>query len=230
MPTSLDDNRGAREAILGRVRKALGKGTGDPAAREHALGYVAAHAHGPRPTLPADLVSTFVDRATHMESTVERLDSRDEIPSAVARYLDALTLPERIAAQKSHAGVCWPEFADLDWRGAGLAIEARPTTGGDRLGITGAFCAIAETGTLVVTSSPSTPTATTLLPDTHVAVLRAADIVPGMEEAFARVRAADPLLPRAINLISGPSRTGDIEQTIVLGAHGPYRVHILLLP
>ena len=106
--------------------------------------------------------------------------------------------------------MCWPEFAHLDWSGAGLSIEARPTAGHDRLGITGSFCAIAETGTLVITTSRDTPTATVLLPDTHVAVVRADRIVAGMEEAFALVRAANGGMPRAMNMISGPSRTGDI--------------------
>jgi L-lactate dehydrogenase complex protein LldG len=164
-----------------------------------------------------------------MESTIERIGERGEIPAAVARYVDALELPPALAQQKSHRGVCWPEFGDLDWAAAGLTIEARPTTGDDRLGITGAFCAIAETGTLVILSGMDTPTATTLLPDTHIAVLHASRIVPGMEEAFALIRREHGLLPRAVNMISGPSRTGDIEQTIVLGAHGPYRVHILVL-
>jgi len=101
--------------------------------------------------------------------------------------------------------------------------------GQDRLGITGTFCAIAETGTLVVLTGQGSPTATTLLPDTHVAVVHADRIVSGMEEAFALVRRERGCLPRAVNLISGPSRTGDIEQTIVLGAHGPYQVHIVVL-
>ena len=76
-----------------------------------------------------------------------------------------------------------------------------------------------------------TPTATALLPDTHIAVVRADRIVSGMEEAFALIRArARRTLPRAVNLISGPSRTGDIEQTIVLGAPWVrYRVRILVL-
>ena len=78
-------------------------------------------------------------------------------------------------------------------------------------------------------SGADTPTATTLLPDTHVAVVRADRVVSGMEEAFALIRQERGALPRAVNMISGPSRTGDIEQTIVLGAHGPYRVHILLV-
>ena len=229
MSTSLTDNHAARDAVLARVRKALGKGGDRSAARAEAEACIAAHRHGPRPAMPDNLVGRFLQRAADMESTIERLADRREIPGAVARYLDALILPPALAAQKSHAGVCWPEFADLDWKGAGLGIEVRPTVGADRLGITGTFCAIAETGTLVVLSGPDAPTATTLLADTHVAVVRADRIVSGMEEAFALIRDERGRLPRAVNMISGPSRTGDIEQTMVLGAHGPFRVHILVL-
>ena len=228
MAASLDANEAAREAILGRVRKALGKGAGDAGARTVADAYVFAHARGPQPAGADDLLARFVDRAGHMGSTIERIAMRYEIPAAVLRYLDALVLPPSIAEQKSHAGVCWPEFADLDWGARGLRIESRPTMGHDRLGVTSCFCAIAETGTLVFMPGADMHTATALLPDTHIVVLREADIVANMEDAFARVRVARPAMPRAINLISGPSRTGDIEQTIVLGAHGPYRVHILI--
>jgi L-lactate dehydrogenase complex protein LldG len=229
MPTSITDNRAARDAVLARVRKALGKSGDRDTARAEADAQVAAHLHGPRPAMPADLVQRFLQRATDMESTVERIADRRDVPAAVARYLAALELPPALAAQRSSAGVCWPEFADLDWAGAGLGIEVRPTVGHDRLGITGAFCAIAETGTIVVLAGADTPTATTLLVDTHVAVVRADRVVSGMEEAFALIRRERGHLPRAVNLISGPSRTGDIEQTIVLGAHGPFRVHILVL-
>jgi len=226
---SLADNRASRDAILSRVRKALRKDRADAQPRTAADAYIAAHRHGPRPAQSAALIARFVERAGDMASTVERIGALAEVPAAVARYLDSLELPPALAAQKSHQGVCWSEFASLDWTGAGLAIEARPTMGHDRLGITGTFCAIAETGTLVLLSGADTPTATALLPDTHVAVVRADRIVAGMEEAFALVRAERGDMPRALNMISGPSRTGDIEQTIVLGAHGPFRVHILLL-
>ena len=229
MDDLLQQNRAARDAVLGRVRTALAKAGDRAAARTEAARYVAARVQGPRPTLEADLVARFMLRAVDMASTVERIGALEEVPAAVARYLDALQLPEALAPQKSHVGVCWPELAGLDWEGAGLVIEARPTTGDDRLGITGCFCGIAETGTLVFVSGADTPTATTLLPDTHVAVLDASRILPGMEEAFTQVRAELGALPRAINLISGPSRTGDIEQTIVLGAHGPFRLHVLVL-
>ena len=219
----------SRDTVLGRVRQALGKSGDRAQAMAAARTYLAEHAQGPRPAMPADLVDRFLRRATDMESTVERIATIAQLPKAVARYVDALDLDPSLAEQKSHRGVCWPEFADLDWSDAGLAIEARPTHGEDRLGITGSFCAVAETGTLVITSGAATPTASMLLPDTHVAVVRPERIVAGMEEAFALVRAELGAMPRAVNFVSGPSRTGDIEQTIVVGAHGPFRVHIVVV-
>jgi L-lactate dehydrogenase complex protein LldG len=219
----------SRDTVLGRVRQALGKTGTDPAALAEAQAYVDAHARGPVPAFDENRVARFIRRAGDMESTVSRVSQRDEIPAAVVSYLDALELAPALAAEHLHRGVCWPEFADLDWGRAGLSIEARPTVGDDHLGITGVFCAIAETGTLVVVSGADTPTATTLLPDTHVAIVSADRIVDTMEDAFALIRKERGWVPRAINLISGPSRTGDIEQTIVLGAHGPFRVHILVV-
>jgi L-lactate dehydrogenase complex protein LldG len=88
---------------------------------------------------------------------------------------------------------------------------------------------VAETGTLMMCSAPDTPAAVSLLPETHIAVVQALRIVPYMEDAWNLARAELGSLPRAVNFISGPSRTGDIEQTIVLGAHGPYRVHLVIV-
>ena len=225
MSNPLADNRAARDRTLARVREALGKKLPDAQAKANAEAYVTTHRHGPRPQMPADLRARFIERARDMSSTVESIAAMSEAPQAIARYLDTLA-PE---IGQSRTGVCWPEFATLDWSTAGLSIASRPTLGDDLLGITGCFCAIAETGTIVITSSATTPTATALLPDTHVAIVRTERIVSGMEEAFALIRAEQGATPRALNLISGPSRTGDIEQTIVLGAHGPFRVHLLVI-
>ncbi|HZI83356.1 MAG TPA: lactate utilization protein C [Casimicrobiaceae bacterium] len=219
----------SRDNIMGRVRKALGKPGRDEAALAAAEAYIASHAQGPRPMATGDLVEQFMRRARDMESTVERVGERSAIPSSVARYLDGLRLSPASAMDNPRAGVCWPELADLDWAAAGLAIEARPTTGGDRLAVTGVFCAIAETGTMAIVSGPDTPTGSMLLPETHVALVPAQRIVRSMEDAFALLRQEHPVMPRGVHLVSGPSRTGDIEQTIVLGAHGPYRVHILVV-
>src|SRR5262249_61650075 len=95
-----------RDAVLGRVRAALGKRERDAKAIADAQAIITAHRQGPRPRLPADLVLRFLQRATDMESTVERIGNRLDIPAAVARYLDALVLPERLAPQKSRPAAC----------------------------------------------------------------------------------------------------------------------------
>ena len=216
---SIDDNQRSREAVLARVRAALGRDGPDDAPRAAAHAYLAARAQGPRPTPPLDPVQRFLERAADMASTTARLATVDDVPAEIARYLTG-----------SHAcAVCWPELAVLDWARAGLRVDARPASGDDAVGITGCFCAIAETGTLVFASAIDAPPATFLLPETHIAVVRGDQIVAGMEDAFARLRSDGGVLPRAVNLVSGPSRTGDIEQTIVLGAHGPRRVHIVVI-
>jgi len=222
---AIDDNRASREAVLARVRAALGRRGPGANATAAAHAYIAEQRQGPRPSLPGDRVQRFLERAGDMASTVERVANLDDAPRAVARYLDAIVS----SPPATRAGVCWPEFATLGWTEAGMSLESRPTVGHDALGVTGCFCAIAETGTLAFLTGTETPTATFLLPETHVAIVRADQVVPGMEEAFELIRRDRSQWPRAMNFVSGPSRTGDIEQTIVLGAHGPRRLHIVLV-
>ena len=213
----------ARENILARIRKAQGRGVGKPSQAElEAIDtYVRAHPRGTLPKVEEDLVSRFRARAESMQCTADEVASESEVAAAVARYLKAGNLPL--------SGCVWPRLAHLDWQAAGLALEPRAANGNDSIGVTGAFAAIAETGTLVLASGPDTPATASLLPETHVAVLSTGRIVPHMEDAFALVRDAFGELPRAVNFVSGPSRTADIDQTIVLGVHGPARVHIVLV-
>ena len=91
--------------------------------------------------------------------------------------------------------------------------------------------AVAETGTLVLLSGPDNPTTINFLPETHIVVLRAHDIVGPYEAAWNALREiyGERSLPRTVNLISGPSRTADIEQTIIMGAHGPKRLHVVIV-
>ncbi len=166
--------------------------------------------------------------AERMSSTVDEVATLDDAPRACARYLLAHGLQRQ--------AVVWPSLENLAWGDAGIAAEARApkrdeSVSADLVGITGCFCALAETGTLVLLSGAQTIASTHLLPETHIAIVPASRIVAGMEDAFALMRderAGDAMMPRAVNMVSGPSRTGDIEQTIVLGAHGPYRVHIIV--
>lgn len=211
----------ARKAILSRIRAAQGRsGAPDDAEREAARAHIHAHPQSPRPASDGDLVTCFRERVLSLASTWDEVSAEGEIPAATAAYLREHNLSLR--------AVCWREFIGLDWAGSGIEVEARNTHGDDLVGITGAFCAIAETGTLMMLSGPSTPAAVSLLPETHVAVVSKTRIVRGMEDAWDLLRAEFEHVPRAVNFISGPSRTADIEQTVTLGAHGPYRVHIIL--
>jgi L-lactate dehydrogenase complex protein LldG len=126
--------------------------------------------------------------------------------------------------------VGWPSIANLGWAASGIQYENRLANGEDFVGVTDCFCAIGETGTLLLLSSPSTPKLHALLPETHICIVSKSRIVATMEEAFKLLREERGQLPRATFFVSGPSRTADIEQTIVIGAHGPYRVHILIVP
>jgi L-lactate dehydrogenase complex protein LldG len=212
----------ARDRIIARIRAARGSaGKPSPVVRSAMERYIAQHPQGPRPRSDWDPLARFRDRATSLSSTVEAVARMEQVPGAVAEYLRGNGLPL--------AAVCWPELAALPWGGAGLVVEARQARGDDLAGITGAFCAIAETGTLMLLSGPKTPAAVSLLPETHIAVVPAARIVRAMEDGWALARAEHGRLPRAVNFVSGPSRTADIEQTINLGAHGPYRVHIVIV-
>ncbi len=213
---------GARENILSRIRAAQGKGDApSPGERETVAAYLEAHLQGPRPESQWDPVARFRERARKLATTLDEAPALAAVPRVIAKYLRASDLPLE--------AVCWREFADLDWHAAGIGVEARAATGGDMVGITGCCCAIAETGTLITLSGTDTPASVSLLPETHIAIVRAGRIVKGMEDAWALLRAECGALPRAVNFISGPSRTADIEQTVTLGAHGPYRVHVILV-
>ena len=216
------DTTAARRSILARIRAAQGRDA-TPAAseREAVADWLARHPPGPRPPVPDDLVAHFVSAAQKMSTTVEQVDGLAAVPTAVQRYLASLGLPMR--------AIAWQTLDAFDWAGAGLAVEFRKPRNDDLVGITGCFCATAETGSLALLSGPDTWASAGLLPETHVAIVPASRIVAGHEDAFALMRAERGELPRAVNFVSGPSRTGDIEQTIVLGAHGPYRVHAIVV-
>jgi L-lactate dehydrogenase complex protein LldG len=207
----------ARDDMLSRIRLGVGRaGRGDGLSTAPLRPLPA-----PRVTPDRDRLARFRRCAENSSSTVDEVERLADVTIAVARYLTFNALSRKVVA--------WNEMADLDWSGTGIEVDCRAADGKDLIGITGAFCALAETGTLMLLSGPHSAATTSLLPETHIAVLRAGRIVDGMEEAFALLKAEGGELPRAVNFISGPSRTGDIEQTIVLGAHGPYRVHIVIV-
>lgn len=210
----------ARDEILGRVRQGVGKG--DFARRKIAAqAWLTARTRGPQPALAGDLLERFRNKTESLSSTVEAVADRGAVPAAVARYLAAQNLGTEV--------VMTPDVAALNWIAHGVRGTARAAADADRVGVTACFCAVAETGTLMLLSASDSPATVSLLPETHIALVDASRVVATMEDAFALLRAERGEIPRAINFVSGPSRTGDIEQTIVLGAHGPCRVHLILI-
>jgi len=222
-----EQSQRSRDRILGRIRASYGRPEGPgPSERRQAEAYLQRHAVGPKPPIPdSDKIPRFVAQSARLSATIDRAQRRDQIPEIVARYCGHHGLVPR--------AVAWQAFQDLDWARAGLQVEFRAPVRDepepDLIGITGCFAAVAETGTLAMLSGPDTPASMTLLPETHIAVVPQDRVLYHMEDVFERLRAERGLLPRALNFISGPSRTADIEQTLVLGAHGPYRVHLILL-
>lgn len=215
----------SREAILTRIRKAQGRSGSEPTEQElaQARSHIAQRAAGPQPSIARapDPLEQFQRECDRVGTTHSHADALAQVPHEVARYLDANDLGRRV--------VGWHELAALDWGAAGIRFDDRIAAGTDPTGITGCFCAVAETGTLLLLSSPDHPKKTALLPETHIAVVRAGRLVHTMEDAFALVRRERGELPRSTWFISGASRTADIEQTLVIGAHGPYRAHVILV-
>lgn len=219
---------GARRAMLGAIRASLGRGALSP----EQTADLDRRLNAPQPNLvPARgrrdrgaMVELFVSEAQRVNATVARLAAVAAIPAAVAEYLRGANLPLaiRVGTDPVLTSVRWSAEPALDIH-TGRAEDADTTS------VATAFAGIAETGTLMLLSGADTPAAASLLPETHIAIVETQRIVPFMEDAWALLREEKGSLPRAVNFVSGSSRTADIEQTVTLGAHGPYRVHIILV-
>ncbi len=216
----------AKSQILGRIRRSLKRDELPAATKAELSARMSTHARQLIPQRvqrdhPA-LVELFVEMAVAANTNVTRLKSEREVPTAVAQLLARENLPAQLVAS--------PALEHLPWSDRPLlTVRFDRAQGPDAVSVTPAFAAIAETGTLMLTSGADTPSTLNFLPDTHVVVLKAGDVVGPYEDALDRVRAKGNGMPRTINFVTGPSRTGDIEQQIQLGAHGPRRLHILLV-
>lgn len=209
----------ARTAILGRISSALGHAAAADA--PDVVRRIDAHARGPQPQWPEPVRERFLARLEKVVGTWADVGAPENLAEAVADYLAAQALPRRVcvAPHPLLAGIVWPE---------GLEVESRRAGGDDRVGLAVAFCGIAETGSVMLLAGPENPTTLNFLPDDFLCVLAASRIVPRLEDAWALLREERGSLPRATNIVTGPSRTADVEQTIQLGAHGPRRLHVLL--
>jgi L-lactate dehydrogenase complex protein LldG len=221
----------ARERILADIRNSLGRSRLDPTVDMELRARVAAHRRNPVPARATVLdepgrVELFIAMAEEVQATVTRVSSPAAVPEAVARYLAAENLPAELimAPDPSLERIPWSAWPLLQIRRG----RAEPE---DRVSVTPCHAAIAETGTLMLVSGAQTPTTLNFLPETHIVLVHADQVVATYEDGWDRLRTGKTpkALPRAVNFITGPSRTADIEQHIELGAHGPRRLHIVLV-
>jgi L-lactate dehydrogenase complex protein LldG len=219
----------ARSQILSGIRTALKRDavTGDAAAvLDRRLSAPQRNLIPARTALDdAGRLALFERMAGAVQTTIMRVAGPDAVPGAVAKYLADNNLPAELAMAPDTA------LDDYPWTAQPLlTIRRGKAEDHDAVSVTGAFAGIAETGTLMLVSGANSPTTLNFLPDTHIVVLRADQIVGPYEEAWDRLRTqAGRMPPRTVNFITGPSRTGDIEQRLQLGAHGPRRLHIVLV-
>jgi L-lactate dehydrogenase complex protein LldG len=220
----------SRDAMLHTIRRALREGRELPAIEQAALR--ARLANPPRHLIPArsllpheERVALLIDRLQREYATVALLSSPEDVPAAAADYLASQNLPSQAVLAPN------PALTDLPWADhPTLRLRVGLPEPEDLVGIQSAWAAIAETGTLVFPSGPDRPTTMNLLPDTEIVLLRTSRVLGPMEDAFALWRAEHGSeMPRTLMLVTGPSRSSDVEQTQELGAHGPRRVHVLLL-
>ncbi|MEE8171385.1 MAG: lactate utilization protein [Alphaproteobacteria bacterium] len=230
--TAADNGSGnGRRRILTALRRELGREELPAQVREE----LATRLTAPKSNLiparsdkpHAAQVALFVDMAEGAQASVARVSDAAGVPGAVADYLAQNNLPSDIVMAPDAALDSYPWAARplLKMR-RGRAEDA------DRVSVTGAEMAFAETGTLMLTSDAARPSTLNFLPENHIVVLRAEQITGAYEEGWRRLRAEGEeggFMPRTVNLITGPSRTADIEQRMQLGAHGPRRLHIIIV-
>ena len=207
-----------REVILARIKAATGGAEGD--ARDR----LAARPRGPRPArADDDPVARFTAEARAAGSTVSDPVPPENVPAAIAEWLVAENLPARLTASPD------PALDRYPWSSRPLlTLERRRAEPEDRVSLTPCFAGVAETGTLAMLSGPERPATLNFLPEAHIALVGTRDIVGAYEDMWARMRAAGDA-PRTVNLITGPSRSADIGQELRMGAHGPRKLHIVLV-
>ena len=217
----------SKDAVLDAIRRGLKRGPlpADQAAMlrdrldQHPRHLVPARTQVSR----AEQVNLLIHYIEREFGTVDRLPGAEAVPGALTEYLASHNLPSE-GVMAPH-----PELQAMPWSARPLLrLREGRALASDLVSVQHGFAAVAETGTLMLPSAPVRPTTLNLLPDTAVVVLRASRVVGSYEEAWDLLRAAGEM-PRNVMLVTGPSRSADIEQTLELGAHGPRRLHVLLI-
>jgi len=211
-------NGSSRERILAAIRRAQGDRQGG--VEGDVTTRLSAHPRGPLPRLDDDMGHLLQERLAAVACSVAVAGSADELDARLGEWLKDAGITRLVRAESALlGGVTWPATCTLQGADSGKVTATS---------VVEAFCAVAETGSLVMLSHRGSPTTLNFLPDNYIAIVRRERIVRHIEDAWALIRREYGDMPRAINFITGPSRTADVEQTIQLGAHGPRQMHVIV--
>ncbi len=220
----------ARNEILDSVRKSLRVSNKDQQRKRVVLDHLRYHKRNLIPQRSIVDGVNLVELLTHylkgQQANIIRIKNKEELPAAISEFLKLNNLPSRIRCGND------PHWDAIPWdQKPSLERIIGPANADDRVSLSLAFGAAAETGTLFLLSGPENPTSNNFLPETHIVMLQSSDISGPYEDVWTRLRKTPqyPAMPRTVNLISGPSRTADIEQTIALGAHGPRQLCVIIV-
>jgi L-lactate dehydrogenase complex protein LldG len=220
----------AKREILSGIRTSLARKGADGDARAR----IAARIDSPTANViprraqvdRAQKIAMFVDLIQAQDVTCARAKSWPLVAKTIADYLATRPSPSKIKVSTD------PAFDRAGFEGEPrLVVERGLAVSTDLVTISRAMCGIAETGTLMFASDKDAPPSLNFVGETHGVVLDLDTIVSTLEDAFGLLRArfGKRIMPRSINLVSGTSCTADIGMVTVRGAHGPRKVHLILV-
>jgi len=199
----------ARERILSRIRAAMPEESNRQQTVEQLI----------RPRINANHLTQFREKLELGSGHLTLVESYQQAALVIENFISEQKLPARLRLA--------PALKHMNWNSE-LEISYGKSDGNDLVSVTPAFCAIAESGSVVLLSSPESPTSLNFLPDVHFVLVEMSQLVTHIEDAWAKLRQLDGI-PRAINIITGPSKTADVEQTLQIGAHGPRQLRVILI-
>jgi hypothetical protein len=158
------------------------------------------------------------------ELFMARLAEAGGVAKLVGSRAEAYDLVQAVVAGRAVLVQDHPDLAGLE---TGGTVPEDPWDA--EVGVTGALAAAADTGTVALGASPGTPRRTSVLPAVHVVVLPLSRLTPSYADLIDVLDLLDPK-PSGMQLVTGPSRSGDIEMAMIQGMHGPREVHVVLYP
>ena len=219
----------SRDAILGRIRKSLGANENVADGRRETIRRrIDKHPSGIVPKGPASeaaVLKRFVEQAESAAATVTVV-RRAKAGTAITDWLRDHNLPQRLRMGDDK------RLKAIDWsKKAAPELLGGASDGTDMVGLSHALGGVAETGTLILVSGTDNPTTLNFLPENHIVMVEAGDIAQNYETMWSKLRRkfGKGSMPRTVNMVTGPSRSADIEQTLILGAHGPVRLHVIVV-